>query len=183
MKRTLYLKFVLAYLIFGFFGFMVVATFTSSMTKEHLKRERADALYKEAVLVSNSYAADLYNSEITLESVLRQIEAIDTYLNASIWIVNPSGLIVLNSREPLNIENPTTIPNFSPTITGSSFYTVGNFFGMFDEEMISAFAPITSQYKVKGYVVIHASMSDLDDSCNNLLNISYLTLVILFLLS
>ena len=183
MKRTLYLKFVLAYLIFGFFGFMVVATFTSSMTKEHLKLERADALYKEAVLVSNSYAADLYNSEITLESVLRQIEAIDTYLNASIWIVNPSGLIVLNSREPLNIENPTTIPNFSPTITGSSFYTVGNFFGMFDEEMISAFAPITSQYKVKGYVVIHASMSDLDDSCNNLLNISYLTLVILFLLS
>ena len=77
MKRTLYLKFVLAYLIFGFFGFIVVATFTSSMTLEHLKRERADALYKEATLVSNSYAADLYNNEITLESVWRQIEAIE----------------------------------------------------------------------------------------------------------
>ena len=80
MKRTLYLKFVLAYLIFGFFGFVVVATFTSSMTLEHLKRERADALYQEAMLVSNSYAADLYNSEITLESVWRQIKAIDTFL-------------------------------------------------------------------------------------------------------
>lgn len=183
MKRTLYLKFVLAYLIFAFFGFTVVATFTSSMTLEHLKRDRADALYKEALLVSNSYAADLYNSEITLESVWRQIEAIDTFLNASVWIVNPSGLIVLNSSEPPDIDNPVTIPNFSPTITGNSFYTVGNFFGMFDEEMISAFAPITSDYKVNGYVVIHASMSDLEDSCNSLLNISYLTLVILFLLS
>lgn len=183
MKRTLYLKFVLAYLIFGFFGFIVVATFTSSMTLEHLKRERADALYREAILVSNSYAADLYNSEITLESVWRQIEAIDTFLDASVWIVNPSGLIVLNSSESLDIENPVTIPNFNPTITGSSFYTVGNFFGMFDEEMISAFAPITAQYKVKGYVVIHASMAELEDSCNNLLNISYLTLIILFLLS
>ncbi len=183
MKRTLYLKFVLAYLIFAFFGFIVVATFTSSMTLEHLKRDRADALYKEALLVSNSYAADLYNSEITLESVWRQIEAIDTFLNASVWIVNPSGLIVLNSSEPPDIDNPVTIPNFSPTITGNSFYTVGNFFGMFDEEMISAFAPITSDYKVNGYVVIHASMSDLEDSCNSLLNISYLTLVILFLLS
>lgn len=183
MKRTLYLKFVLAYLIFGFFGFIVVATFTSSMTLEHLKRERADALYREAMLVSNSYAADLYNSEITLESVWRQIKAIDTFLDASVWIVNPSGLIVLNSSESLDIENPVTIPNFNPTITGSSFYTVGNFFGMFDEEMISAFAPITSQYKVKGYVVIHASMAELEASCNSLLNISYLTLVILFLLS
>ena len=47
MKRTLYLKFVLAYFIFGFFGFIVVATFTSNMTLEHMKRERADALYEK----------------------------------------------------------------------------------------------------------------------------------------
>ncbi len=183
MRRTLYLKLVLAYIIFAFFGFIVVATITSSMTLEHLKRDRADTLYKEAVLIADSYAADLYNSEITLESVWRQITAIGTYVNADIWIVNPSGLIVLNSSEELDIENSVTIPNFSPTITGDSFYTVGNFWGMFDEEMISAFAPITSQYKVKGYVIIHASMQELEDSCNSLLNISYITLVILFLLS
>ena len=183
MKRTLYLKFVLAYFIFAFFGFIVVATFTSSMTMEHMKRERADSLYKEALLISDSYAADLYNNEITLESVWRQIEAIGTFLDASIWIVNPSGLIVLDSSSPLDIENPVTIPNFSPTITGNSFYTTGNFFGMFEDEMLSAFAPITSKYKVKGYVVIHAPLDDLQASCNSLLNISFITLVILFLLS
>ena len=183
MKRTLYLKFVLAYLIFAFFGFIVVATFTSSMTLEHMKRERADALYREALLISNTYAADLYNSEITLESVWRQIEAIGTFLGSPIWIVNPSGLIVLDSSSPLDIENPVTIPNFSPTITGNSLYTVGNFFGMFEDDMISAFAPITGQYKVKGYVVIHASTKELQRSCDSLLNISYLTLLILFLLS
>lgn len=183
MKRTLYLKFVLAYLIFGFFSFLIVATFTSSMTLEHLKRERADSLYKEALLISNSYAVDLYNNEVTLESVWRQIDAIGTFLDASIWIVNPSGLIVLDSSSPLNIDESITIPNFSPTITGDSFYTVGNFFGMFDEDMISAFAPITAQYKVKGYVVIHASMSGLQKSSDSLLNISYITMIILFVLS
>lgn len=183
MKRTLYLKLIMAYLIFGFFGFITVATFTSSMTLEHMKRERADSLYKEALLISNSYAADLYNSEVTLESVWRQIDAIGHFLEASVWIVNPSGLIVLNSDADPSIDNPVTIPDFTPTVTGSSFYTVGNFFGMFDEKMISAFAPITSDYKVKGYVVIHASMAQLQKSCDLLLNISYLTLVILFLLS
>lgn len=183
MKRTLYLKFVLAYFIFAFFGFIVVATFTSSMTLEHMKRERADTLYKEALLIADSYAADLYNNEITLESVWRQIDAIGTFVDASIWIVNPSGLVILDSGSQPDIENPTTIPNFSPTITGSSFYTVGNFFGMFDEDMISAFAPITSNYKVKGYVIIHTPITELEASCNSLLNISYITLVILFLLS
>lgn len=49
------MKFVLAYFIFAFFGFVVVATFTSSMTLEHMKRERADSLYKEALLISDSY--------------------------------------------------------------------------------------------------------------------------------
>ena len=183
MKRTLYLKFVLAYFIFAFFGFIVVATFTSSMTLEHMKRERADTLYKEALLIADSYAADLYNNEITLESVWRQIDAIGTFVDASIWIVNPSGLVILDSGSQPDIENPTTIPNFSPTITGSSFYTVGNFFGMFDEDMISAFAPITSNYKVKGYVIIHTPMTELEASCNSLLNISSISLVILFLLS
>ena len=58
MRKTLYLKFVLGYLIFGFFGFLVVATFVSSMTLEHLKREKADSLYKEATLIANTYASD-----------------------------------------------------------------------------------------------------------------------------
>ena len=44
MRKTLYLKFLLAYLIFGFFGFIVVASFGSSMTLEHMKREKADTL-------------------------------------------------------------------------------------------------------------------------------------------
>lgn len=40
MRKTLYLKFLLAYLIFGFFGFIVVATFGSSMTLEHMKEKK-----------------------------------------------------------------------------------------------------------------------------------------------
>lgn len=69
MRKTLYLKFVLGYLIFGFFGFLVVATFVSSMTLEHLKREKADSLYKEATLIANTYASDLYSSNVSLEEV------------------------------------------------------------------------------------------------------------------
>ena len=65
MRKTLYLKFVLGYLIFGFFGFLVVATFVSSMTLEHLKREKADSLYKEATLIANTYASDLYSSNVS----------------------------------------------------------------------------------------------------------------------
>ncbi len=183
MRKTLYLKFLLAYFIFGFFGFIAVATFVSSMTMEHLTREKADALYKEATLIANTYAADLYNNETSLDAVKKQLDALDTYLSATLWIINPSGRMILDSQSPVDVENETVISDFNPTVTGSSYYTVGNFFGGFTEEQLSVFAPITSGYKVRGYVVIHYPMNNLIYSCNSLLNISYLMLIVLFLLS
>ena len=183
MRKTLYLKFLLGYLIFGFFGFIVVATFVSSMTLEHLKREKADALYKEANLIAKTYASDLYNNETSLDTVKNQLDALDTYLSATIWIINPSGRMILDSSSPVNIENEVVIENFDPTVASGSYYTVGTFFDTFDNQMLSVFAPITSNFKVKGYVVIHMPMSSIQASCDSLLNISYILLVILFLLS
>lgn len=183
MRKTLYLKFLLAYFIFGFFGFIVVATFVSSMTLEHLKREKADSLYKEATLIANTYASDLYNNETSLDTVKKQLDALDAYLSANLWIINPSGRMVLDSKTPLDVENETVIEGFDPTITENSYYTTGNFWESFGEDQLSVFAPITSDYKVRGYVVIHYPMSGIVSSCNSLLNISYLMLIILFLLS
>ncbi|MCM1040148.1 MAG: ATP-binding protein [Roseburia sp.] len=183
MRKTLYLKFILAYIIFGFFGFVVVATFVSNMTIDNLKKEKADTLYREATLIANTYASDLYNSETTLEAVKNELDALETYLNASIWIINPSGRIVLDSSAPVDVENEVVIENFDSTITEGSYYIIGDFFGTFTEDMLSVFAPITSDFKVKGYVVIHSSMSSLQTASDSLLNISYITLVILFLLS
>ncbi len=183
MRKTLYLKFLLAYFIFGFFGFIVVATFVSSMTMEHLTREKAEDLYREATLIANTYASDLYNNETSLDTVKKQLDALDTYLSANLWIINPSGRMILDSQAPIDVENETVITGFDPTVTEKSYYTMGNFFDSFTEEQLSVFAPITSGYKVRGYVVIHYPISAITASCNSLLNISYLMLIILFLLS
>lgn len=183
MKKTLYLKFCLAYIIFGVFGFIVVATFVSNMTMEHLKREKAEALYKEATLIANTYASDLYNNEISLDTVKKQMDAIDLYLNSTIWIINPSGRMILDSSQPLDVESEVVVEDFDPTITTGSYYTTGNFFNSFDEEVLSVFAPITTNFKVKGYVVIHTSMNQLRQSRESLLSISYIMLILLFLLS
>lgn len=183
MRKTLYLKLILAYIIFGLFGFLVVATFVSDMTISHLTKEKADALYREATLIANTYATDLYNTDVALETVKAQLDALDTYLNATIWIINPSGRMILDSSAPVDVENEIVVENFDPTITAGSYYTEGSFFETFDEEMLSVFAPITSDYKVKGYVVIHASLSSIYTEANQLLNISYIMLIILFLLS
>lgn len=183
MRKTLYVKFILAYLIFGVFGFIMVATFVSNMTMEQLVREKSESLYNEATLIANTYAADLYNNATSLDTVKKQLDALDAYLDANIWIINPSGLMILDSDKPLSVEKEDVIENFDPTITAGSYYTTGDFFGTFDREVLSVIAPITTNYRVRGYVVIHTSMDELIASRESRLTISYILLVLLFLLS
>ncbi len=183
MKKTLFLKFLLAYVIFGCFGFVVVATFSSSLIDQRVQSENAQSLYSEASMISQTYASDLYNSAITIESAHAQLKALGTYLSASIWIVNPSGTVLVNSESLPNIENPKIITDFSPSVTEDSYYTTGDFFGEFDEEMLIVFSPITSNYKIKGYVAILKPVSDLKQQSNGYLTIMYITLVLLVLLS
>lgn len=183
MKKTLYLKFILAYFIFGVFGFIIITTFVPNMIKDHLVREKADSLYSEATLIANTYASGLYNSETTLETVKVQLDALSVYLNSTIRIINPSGRLVLDTTMPLDVEKIIIVDDFDPTVTKGSYYTIDTFFDDFEQEMLSVIAPITSNYKVKGYVVIHSSMADIEESAVGLLNISYITLIILFLLS
>ena len=99
MRKTLYLKFILAYIIFGLFGFIAVATVGSSLTTENVRRRVARNLYQEATEIAGTYASDLYNSDVTLESVQRQMETLASYLHAEIWIINPSGRMIVNSSD------------------------------------------------------------------------------------
>lgn len=183
MKKTLYVKFILAYLMFGIFGFIMVATFVSSMTLEQIKREEAEALYKEATLIANTYASDLYNNETSLDAVHRELVTLDGYLDSVIWIINPSGRMVIDSSKEIDLNNEILIEGFDPTVTAGSYYTTGDFFGSFDQEMLSVFAPITSGFKVRGYVVIHVTMDRLVQNRESFLSISYILLVLLFMLS
>ncbi len=183
MKKTLYLKFVLAYFIFGVFAFIAVATFVPGMTKKQLTREKAEHLYAEALLISEQYATGLYTSETSLDAVKYQLDALAVYLDCTIRIINPSGRLVLDTSTELNVDEPVVIDTFDPTITKGSYYIVDDFFGTYSSNVLSVFAPITSDFKVKGYVVINCHMGSIQNSCDNLMNISYITMAIIFLLS
>lgn len=183
MKKTLYLKFLLAYVIFGIFGFIIISVFVPKLTVEQLTREKANTLYSEATLIADRYGSGLYTSDTSLESVKNQLDALSVYLDSDIWIINPSGRMVLTTEYPLNVDEVVIIGNFDPTLTANSYYNVSNFFDYYDEAMLNVIAPITTNYKVNGYVVIHASMASVYESSNSLLTISYITMCILFFLS
>ena len=183
MKKTLYLKFILAYLIFGVFGFITVTIFVPPMTNNTLLKDKADTLYSEATLIANTYASGLYSSNTSLETVKLQIDALSVYMKSDIRVINPSGRVVLDTTMPLNLDEAVYIDDFNPIVISGSYYIVDDFFGTYDSDVLTVMAPITSNYMIKGYVTIHTPINDINATANTILNICYITLAILFVLS
>ncbi len=183
MKRTIYLKFLLGYAIFGIFSYVLIATYVPDMLTRYFVREESSTLYQEAVLIADTYASKLYTNEISLDTVKNHIDSLTVFLDADIWILNPSGRLVLDSSSPLDVEEVQIIQNFDPSVFAGSYYTIGNFFEYFDSTKLSVMAPIMSNYQIYGYVVIHSDYSSVLDNCYSLQGAIFLCFGILFLLS
>lgn len=178
MKRTLYLKLLGGYLLFGLLGFVIIATFTYHLTFEHLEKKEAQNLYRESALISSNYAQNYFSHTMSLNEVNTQLSTLDTYLNADIWIVDLHGNILVDTAS--SSEETESIPEFDVTDFGSSYYQVGTFYDYFSENMLSVFSPITVNYKVRGYVIIHKPESYITSSANSLSGIAYKTLALIF---
>ena len=180
MIRTLYYKFILSYVIFGLLGFLVIGFFSSNATYEYLLQEKADLLYDEANQLALDCSSVYGRTAPSLETVSHQLSILSPSLQSEIWVVNRDGMVTIDSekgvREGLSVD-------FDPTALGNKNYGIGNFYGTFPYDVLSVSAPITGNYTIYGYVLIHMPISQIQASRDGLLNIVYLTFGIIFILS
>lgn len=181
MTRSLYSKFILGYLVFGLLGFALIATFSARLTYRYLVEERSESMYDEASLIANYYSTMYQGREIDLESAYPQMEAVAAFLQARIWVVNRQGSIIVDSSASALVD--TVIEGFDPTATGNRSFVIGDYYQMFQEDVLSVSAPITGNYSTHGYVIIHMPVRLIIQSQNDILNIVYITSAVVFALS
>ncbi len=181
MKRTLYLKLLFGYVLYGVIGFLIITTFTYHLVFEFVERRDAASLYRESALISSNYAENYFSKSMTRDEIETQLSILSEYLSSDIWIVDTRGNIIMNSAKPDLEENTVSIPDFDISDFGSKYYQIGNFYGEFSNETLSVFSPITVNYKVRGYVIIHKPTGSLVNYANGLIMISYETLALLFI--
>lgn len=183
MNRTLYKKFILAYAIIGIAGFVFLSTVGSRVIERQLTQECSSSLTREARSIAKNQASLNYLEKSTLQSLYHSLTALGAYQNAQIWLISPEGELLLNTEKPLTDVPLLTIPDFDPVALGSGYYSTGNFFGQFEEEMLSVMVPVTSNYSIKGYVALHTPMSDIFSQRESMLLWVDLLFLVIFLLS
>ena len=186
MRKTLYLLWIIiaSPALRPVRIFFAVATVISRITMEYCVRDKARLLYGEATHISDTYATDLYNSRVSLEIVQAQMEALSAYMDTEIWILNPSGRMIVNSRQaiPIPPKRPSSrasIPLLQPETT----IRPAPFLIPLTKRSSSVTVPITGSFKIHGYVVIHMPMEKVRRDADGILNIAYMELALLIVLS
>lgn len=181
MKHSLYYKFILGYLVFGFLGFVAVATLSARMMYSHLLEEQSEAMYDEANLIASAYSSVYQGKKQDLNSAYPQLQAVAEFVKAEIWVVNRQGIVVVDSDR--SARTGTEIEGFDPTATGNKPYCIGDYYGQFPYEVLSVSAPITGNYNTYGYVLVHLPMSRIGDASNRSLDVVYISAAVIFVLS
>ena len=179
MKKSLFFKFILGYLLFGLLSFLVIALFSSQLLYRYQLRQSAGTLYDEAMLMADTYSGSFNSREDMEQSVAPQLRIVSRFLSADIWIMDRNGQVLFDSAGRFS---GRTIGDFSPA-DSSAPYTVGNFYGTFPQEMLSVTAPVNQGYRTAGYLLIHMPVQQVTAQADSILNIVYLTGAIMFVLS
>ncbi len=185
MKKThkLYYKFILAYVCFAALCVIVVLTITSPITYTFLIRQKAAEMYRSANEISNTYAGFFYDEAISAEDVKKQLKVAGDYSSQMIWIMNTDGEVIYSTVKDSEGSSTFTIEGFANEGTSRSFYREGDFYGHFSEEMLTVLAPITYNYTLNGYVVVHYPTVKIREQRNDLNLIILATIAVVFVLS
>lgn len=64
MKSTLYLKFILLYIILGFLSIFTVASLSSTLTTHYLESSISGNMYQSANLLASNYLPDYFSKTL-----------------------------------------------------------------------------------------------------------------------
>lgn len=183
MRSTLYLKFVIVYIILGFLTFFTVATLNSELFEQYLLQEEASRLHRQAVLLADDYLADYFKDNETIYDIRAQFYLMSDYMEASIWFTDPEGKLLTSVSYEEAPAPPQEILDFDPAECGNSSYLLGNYHNYFREQVITTISPVTQGFSTKGYVIFHSPEDNILNTKNHLMRYVYITVLIIYLLS
>ncbi len=189
MKSTLYIKFLVIYIIFGFVAIFTVATLSSELIESHLESEEIDTLNQQANILGSTFLPTYYAEDTILfnEDLSAQLkvflQGVRTSLDASVWFVDTQGTVLSYSITSGSSTPPEIIEDFNPIESGSKSYLSGNYHGYLNEESITVIAPITIGFYTPGYILIHKSYDDINNHYDVIMKIIYLTITIIYAFS
>lgn len=213
----IYLAFLLILIVS--FGFLIF--FISYFTRTSLIKEKKTTLSNEAQLIAGEAIFSYAEGNLTVNQLNSYFSYYGKALHSDIWYIDEGGTLIASSgyfnseesdtseisdsskvisNKALGASNisvikqlPTNIYELDPNYDiHSNFHSVGNFYGIYSDNVISVNAPVSfssnsivSENKTISYgaIIIHSSSTDINESMKNIYTISFIPCLIIIVIA
>lgn len=183
MKSTLYLKFAIIYIVFGFLSLFTVATLTENLVSTPIFNRISGSIYREATMIADDYLPGYYSETLSEADTQMMLSGVSTQLDAAVWFISKDGTMIASAHTSGYPSAPSSVEDFNPAESGSAKSQTGDYHGYFENDVITVTVPVTYGYSPKGYLMIHRYTSVITDLTFILMKGVYITLIVIFALS
>lgn len=170
MKKSLYYKFMLGYILFALGSILFIETMGTRLIKDALIDARANTIYDQAYyLASNPDYIDSNN-----------LHMLSLLANSDILYIDAENNVISSS---FNITDRKKIKNFDIMDYSNTKYTTGNFYGLYSQNVITVPIPVIKNFQITGYIILNYPFSELTETYNNTMIKVYIIAAILFAFS
>jgi signal transduction histidine kinase len=175
MKNSIQKKLFITYGIAIIIGFAILALALLRILDQYFIEDRKELLYDQGKKVAREAAEVLYLENPNSRSLINDLQVLDKFLNAHIWVVNSRGTIVAVSgaNEDNLLGRKLPEEKLDNLVKGDSIEERGNFEGMLSEPSLTVGYPVFVNDKFSGVVLVHASLLEIQ---NNFKEVYRLTL-------
>ena len=176
MNLRLRTKLLITYLLIAVIGYALIYFVGNRIVLRQQTNSVIRQLYRDANYLANSYR---FNTGSVNQG---ELEAMAYAGNMEIWILSLDGNVLTNTGSS-DLSGLTV--KFLPMDGIEGHYMIGDFYGLFDEQMISVYAPLTMDVAARGYCLLHYSMAAVVQEADRIMVavfITYGSLLLLLLL-
>lgn len=182
MKSNFFDKLIVGIVFLLIVVFLIVASYTTYATKKTLVQEKQDNLANEAQLLSQQTISAYILGNMESEYLQIRLDEFEDALKTKVWYCDEIGRIIAVSYPDNYKKLPSNIQQIDKNINLKDGFTMtGNFYKTFDGTMISVGIPILVDGERKGFMVLHTSLSELDNIQKDILEIMYMPFVVMIL--
>ena len=185
MKFALWKKYLFLYGIFCFISFMTISAFLLKSSRNYSTERMAKLLYQDAYRISTEFVTQNYvKSRSFFSDTYNLLSASSMHRGSTILLLSTDGTILFDTSKDRDVAaSLDVLTTFNPGELTGNYYQTGLFFGYFKQPVLSVVTPVISTYSVQGYVTVHYDLAALEAEANDILDISYNTLILILLLS
>jgi signal transduction histidine kinase len=163
MKNSILKRLFITYGIAIIIGFAILALTLLKIFDQYFIESRKELLYEQGRKVAKEAAEVLYVGNQNSRSLANDLQVLDKFLDAHIWVVNSQGTIIAlsGSNGEQLLGRSLEEEELKELERGQSIEARGDFYGMLVEPSLTVGYPVFVNNKFAGGVLVHASLLEI----------------------